>query len=146
VTGRLALAALAATSVGCAIPQGTAPTPYALLHSTRDPAQYRSANPRDVQAPPKEWPQASGEACRTMFWWLPNPPTPFLGSQTAASLLPYPSFDVAWGNAGYAKAVKVALESAGGGTLVDVRADVHTVSVLSVWRRECIEVHALVAK
>jgi hypothetical protein len=81
-----------------------------------------------------------------MLSWPANPPTPFIGSAAAASLLPWPSFSVMWGNDGYAKAAARAVESAGGGTLYDVRADVHTTAVLGIWRRECIEIHALVAR
>ena len=146
MTGKSLAAALAAMSAGCALPQSSVPTPYPLLHASREPAQYRSANPRDIQGSARDWPEATGVACRTMLSWPTNPPTPFLGSATAASLLPWPSFDVTWGNDGYAKAVKMALGEAAGGSLVDVRADVHTVAVLGIYRRECIEIHALVAR
>jgi len=149
VTVRLFPALLALsmpTTAGCLLPQSAIPAPSGtLLQATRDPAQYRSALPRDVQGIPDHG-ETRGQACRTMLSWPTNPPTPFLGSAAAASLLPWPSFDVAWGNAGYAKATAEAVKAAGGGTLYDVRADVHTTAVLGILRFECVEVHALVAR
>jgi hypothetical protein len=142
----LAAAALTMGSAGCLFPQNAVPTPYQVVQDTRDPAQYRSALPRDVQGSTLLAQEAYGESCRTMLSFPTNPPTPFLGSATAASLLPWPSYSVTWGNDGYAKAVAKALQRAGGGTLVDVRADLHTTAVLGILRWECIEVHGLVAK
>ncbi len=144
--GRVVLALLGLSAGGCLVPEGALPAPSGtLLQATRDPAQYRSAQPRDVQGMAVH-PETYGKACRTMISWPANPPTPFLGSAAAASLLPWPSFDVEWGNAGYAKAVERAVNAAGGGVLFDVRTDVHTTAVLGLLRFECIEVHALVAR
>ncbi len=140
---RLATVALAVGSAGCLFPQNALPQPSQVVQDTRDPAQYRSPLPRDVQGAALQH-EAHGESCRTMLSFPVNPPTPFIGSATAASLLPWPSYDITWGNDGYAKAVAKALQSAGGGTLVDVRADVHTTAVLGILRWECIEVHGLV--
>jgi hypothetical protein len=147
VTGRLALSmvVLLATA-GCLVPQNTLPAPSGtILQATRDPAQYRSALPRDTQGMATHG-ETRGQACRTMLSWPSNPPTPFLGSASAASLLPWPSFDVEWGNEGYAKATEQAVKAAGGGVLYDVRADVHTTAVLGILRFECVEIHALVAR
>ncbi len=127
------------------LPQNAVPVPGTLLQATRDPAQYRAALPRDVQGSSMRG-ETSGQACRTMLSWPSNPPTPFLGSAEAASLLPWPSFDVEWGNAGYAKATEEAVKAAGGGVLYDVRADVHTRAVLGLLRFECIEIHARVSR
>jgi hypothetical protein len=91
-------------------------------------------------------PEAYGESCRTLLSFPINPPTPFLGSATAASLIPWPSYSILWGNEAYAKASAKALREAGGGTLFDVRADVHTIAVLGIIRIECLEVHGLVAR
>jgi hypothetical protein len=129
------------------MPQTGLPIPsYTLVHATTDPAQYRSALPRDVTAPQKPGPEASGEACRTMITFPPEPPTPFLGSASVASLIPWPSVDATWGNDGYAKAVAKAVDGVGGGTLIDVRTDVHTTAILGIWRKECIEVHGRLAR
>lgn len=131
---------------GCLFPQNAIPTPGGtVLQATRDPAQYRSALPRDVQGIPGRG-ETSGHACRTMLSWPSNPPTPFIGSAAAASLLPWPSFDVEWGNEGYAKATEQAVKAAGGGILYDVRADLHTTAILGILRFECVEIHALVAR
>jgi hypothetical protein len=151
VTDRFALALpgfvvlLLPAAAGCLMPQNAVPVPGTVLQATRDPAQYRSALPRDVQGIPAHG-ETRGQACRTMLSWPSNPPTPFLGSATAASLLPWPSFDVEWGNEGYAKATEQAVKAAGGGVLYDVRADLHTTAVLGILRFECVEIHALVAR
>jgi hypothetical protein len=144
----LLLAGLSATAAGCAFPQSPLPVPsYTVVHDTRDPAQYRSALPRDVQTPPKQWAEARGESCRTMLSFPPNPPTPFLGSETAAALIPWPSVDATFGNDGYARAVAKALQDFDeGSTLVDVRTDLHTTAILGIWRRECIEVRGIVPR
>ena len=142
--GWVALAAFGCA--GCLFPQSSAPSPQVVVQDTRDPAQYRSALPRDVQSSPPLHPEAYGESCRTILSFPTNPPTPFLGSSTAASLLPWPSYSILWGNEGYAKAAAKALRKAGGGTLFDVRADVHTIAVLGIVRIECVEVHGLVAQ
>jgi hypothetical protein len=142
-----AVAFACVATTGCLVPQSALPVPSAtILQVTRDAAQYRSPLPRDVQGA-RSFEPTRGESCRTMLSWPSNPPTPFVGSAAAASLLPWPSFSVLWGNDGYVKATALALEHAGGGgTLIDVRADVHTTAVLGIWRRECIEVHAVVAR
>jgi hypothetical protein len=147
VRGALAVGLVAATTTGCLMPQNAMPEapPRTILQVTVDPAQYRSALPRDVQGAPVQR-EADGQSCRTMLSWPSNPPTPFIGSAQAASLLPWPSFDVLWGNDGYGKAAEKAVNSAGGGILYDVRADVHTTAVLGIFRTECIEVHGLVAR
>jgi hypothetical protein len=133
----------ASLATGCAFPEGvTSAVPGGtVFQATTDPAQYRSPQPRDARS--RAWIDVEGEACRTILTWPLDPPTVFLGSNVAASLLPWPSFAVVWGNDGYRKAVRRASESVGGRLLFDVRADLHTTAVLGIWRRECVEVHAL---
>lgn len=136
-----------ALSAGCLAPQGLqSPSQGAtvVFQQTKDAGQYRSPLPRE--APTRHWVDAEGEACRTVLSWPVNPPTPFIGSATAAQFLPWPSFSALWGNDSYARAVRRASESAGGGVLYDVRADLHTVAFLGIVRRECIVVHALASK
>jgi hypothetical protein len=147
VTARFAALLAAMGATGCLSPQFTPSVgDGTIVRDTKDPAQYRSALPRDVQGTQPMHQEAYGKSCRTMLSWPPFPPTPFIGSASAASLLPWPSFDVQWGNEGYARATQRALESAGGGFLFDVRADVHTTAVLGIFQTDCIEVHGLVAK
>ena len=141
---RAAIGGILAATAGCAFPQSPLATPGGTVYQgTTDAMLYRSTQPRDVRPPP--WRRATGESCRTMLSWPLDPPTPFLGSSLAASYLPWPSFSVTWGDDGYARAVARARKAAGGGMLFDVRADVHTTAVLGIWRRECVEIHALVA-
>lgn len=143
----LLLAAACGPLAGCvalptspvAVPNGT------IAQVTTDPAQYRSPQPRDVGSArgPTE---VTGESCRTMISFPPDPPSPFLGSSLVAQYLPWQALALTFGDDGYATAVARAHEAAGAGRLFDVRADMHTTAVLGVWRRECVEVHALVAK
>lgn len=148
---RLLALGLALGASGCLLPATpNQPNQGTIVQATDDPFEWRSAQPRDVrggaQGAAARLPETQGTACRTVLAWPPNPPTPFLGSATAAQLIPWPSFGVAFGNEGFAMAARQAEDAAGGGTLVDVRADLHTTSVLGIWRRECVEVHALVAR
>jgi hypothetical protein len=130
--------------VGCTLQSPVKVPDGNIFQGSTDPAQYQSTHPRDARGP--TWRETAGAACRTLLSWPPNPPTPFLGSEQAAAYLPWNSFTVAAGNDGYALAVSRARERAGGGILFDVRADTHTTSILGIWRRECIEVHGIVAR
>jgi hypothetical protein len=56
------------------------------------------------------------------------------------------SIGVAWGDGGYQKAMAAAQAKVPGQRLFDVRADVHVTSVLGVFRRQCLEVHAAAAR
>jgi len=131
---------------GCAFPQSPIATPDGtVLQATTDAMQYRSPLPRDVhlgRAPG----EATGVACRTMLAFPTNPPTPFYGSNLAAQVIPWQALAITFGDDGYAAAMARAREAAAGGRLFDVRADVHTTAVLGIWRRECVEVHARVAR
>jgi hypothetical protein len=52
---------------------------------------------------------------------------------------------VVWGYGGYADAMAEASRDASGRNLYDVRADLHISTVLGVYVRQCVEVHASVA-
>ena len=145
----VALFVALATS-GCALPQSQTPSATTLVRDSKDPAQYRSALPRDTPST-KAWTEVKGESCRSMVAFPPNPPAVFLGSGTVVNTIynrtPWSPIDATWGNDGYARAVDKALrDSPPGSTLVDVRADIHSTSYLGIIRSDCIEVHGLVAK
>lgn len=73
-------------------------------------------------------------------------PIPLGGMTTPRTSSPgVVTLGVGWGDGGYARAMAEAEKSAGGGLLVDVRADRHFTTVLWVYRRDCVEVHAAVA-
>ena len=130
-------------AAACALPESQTPViDGTLFQSTRDPAQYRSPLPRDVKPAAPTERQAHGESCRTSVFFPPLPPAVFLGSNVPLAYLPYNNLQVLLGDEGYAHAVARARASVDGAQLVDVHADVHVVSVLGLWRRECIEVHA----
>ena len=59
------------------------------------------------------------------------------------ALQPQQSLQIAVGDAGFARAVEEAKRSAHDAPLFDMRVDLHTTSVLSFIRRDCLEVHAL---
>jgi hypothetical protein len=146
----LASGAAIATSLGSAgcLSPTIAVQPGAIVQASKDPTQYRSPQPRDVKAPlvAQAHATATGEACRTMIALPTAPPGVFYGSDTVLQLIPWGPWTFIWGNDGYAAAVARARESAHASVLFDVRADLHTTAVLGIWRRECIEVHALVAR
>ena len=85
-----------------------------LYTDVRWPRAYRSATPSDVKAAPSD-PLVSGRACNTVLLYL-----------------------VAWGDAGYAAAVKAALKDQPEGLLYDVRSDVKVNSyVVGLYSRSC---------
>ena len=132
---------------GCAFPPlPSTVTNDTLFQGTVDPMQYRSPLPRDVQPSPDRARQASGRSCRTLLTFPSIPPTPFYGSSFAAQVIPWQSLAIVFGDQSFAAAIAKARDSVDGATLYDVRADLHTTAVLGLWRSECIEVHASVAR
>ena len=143
----LAMLAGSSSTWGCAFPQSPVHVPDATIYDgTRDVMQYRSPLPRDAQPAIVTGQQVLGVSCSTTISLPFNPPALFYGSETVISYIPWPSFTVGAGDRGYAAAMQRAYEAAGTGTLFDVRADLHTTSVLSIYRRDCTEVHASVAR
>jgi hypothetical protein len=128
---------------GCAVPVVPSPSGGTIYQGTTDAVQYRSALPRDVThpaAPPRE---AYGSSCRTSLTFPISPPTPFYGSSTALQILPLRQpLAILAGNAGFASALAKARQSVQESPLYDVRVDLHTISVLGLVRRDCLEVHA----
>jgi hypothetical protein len=146
-TGAIALVVGSACAWGCAMPQSPVHVPdTTVFDGTREPMQYKSPLPRDVHLAAGAPPEATGVACSTTIAFPPLPPALFYGSEAVINALPWPSFTIGAGNRGYALAMERAHAAAGTGTLFDVRADVHTTSLLGIWRRDCIEVHAAVAR
>lgn len=84
-----------------------------LYTDVRLPRGYRSATPADVKASPEDK-VVTGEAC-------------------GHSLL----FLFAWGNAGYAAAVRNALAGNDGAVLYDVKSDMRAQSVLGLYTTFC---------
>jgi len=136
----LGLAACAFPPLPSTVTNGT------LYQGTVDPVQYRSPLPRDVHTSPEAARQASGRSCRTLLTFPSIPPTPFYGSSLASQVIPWQSLAIVFGDQSYATAIGKARDSVDGAPLYDVRADLHTTAVLGIWRSECIEVHASVAR
>jgi hypothetical protein len=137
----LAFAALA----GCAIPQIPPTSQGVLVTGARSPIQYRSPLPRDASGVPSPPRMAVGESCVDGFTFPSSPPAVFLGSGLVVSTLPWTSLSVTLGDRGYATALARARDSVAGAQLFDIRADAHVISILSIWTRSCIEVHASAA-
>jgi hypothetical protein len=94
-----------------------------LYTNIRSPREYRSATPADVHA-------ASTDKS-------------VVGRSCATSLL----FLVAWGDEGYAAAVKDALKDDPGAVLYDVRSDIQVESyVIGIYTRVCTSVSGRVGK
>ena len=133
---------------GCAFPPlPSTITNGTIYQGTVDPVQYRSPLPRDVHASPvaRATRPAHGESCRILLSFPSIPPTPFYGSATASQLIPWQSLAIVFGDESFASALERARASVEGAPLYDVRADLHTIAVLGIVRRECVEVHAAVA-
>jgi hypothetical protein len=142
----VAFAALALASNGCMFPVSPSPSGGTLYQGTTDGVQYRSTLPRDAKSdkPPLE---ASGQACRYTASFPPDPPTPFYGSQWVVQQLPLRQpLVILAGDAGFVTAMEEASRSVNGAPLYDVRADMHTITLLSVLRRDCLEIHALAVR
>lgn len=88
------------------------------------PLSYRSPTPSDVGGVENLGAHVDGKACAHMVLGL-----------------------VAWGDAGYAKAVTAASANAAAeGVIADVQVDTEELNVLSVYQRVCTVVHARVLK
>jgi len=125
------------------------PSPSAgtLYQGTTMAVQYRSPLPRDVSTPSGPPREASGATCRTSLTFPISPPTPFLFSSAALSVLPLRQpLALLVGDSGFATAMAKARQSVDGSPLYDVRVDLHTIAVLGIVRRDCLEVHASAAR
>ncbi len=119
------------------------PSGGTILHATTDAAQYRSALPRD--AVHKDGPRrdAYGRSCQWGLTFPISPPTPFYGSNYAVQYLPTKQpLEIHFGDAGFATAVTEARKSVQDAAIYDVRVDLHTIALLSIVRRDCLEIHA----
>jgi hypothetical protein len=143
---RRALAGAGVALAGCAFPQAPLPSvDGTLVNVSTGAMQYRSPLPRDVQGA-AHVEETHGESCLVSLSFPPQPPALFLGSGLVVSEIPWSSLMAIAGDDGYRRAVAQARDRAGGSTLFDVRADLHTTSVLGLFRRDCIEVHGRVAR
>jgi hypothetical protein len=129
------------------MPQSPVHVPDTTVYDgTRDVMQYRSPLPKDAQPAVVTGPQVLGVSCSTTIALPFLPIAVFYGSQAAINAIPWPAFTVGAGDRGYAAAMQQARDAAGTDTLVDVRADLHSTAVLSIWHHDCTEVHATVAR
>lgn len=111
-----------------------------LYHGSTGPLSYEAPTLRDGGASLRA---VSGEACQYSIV-LPIPTggvtVPDQGKATGVVQL-----GVGWGNGGYANAMANAEKEARGEPLVDIRADRHFTTVLWIYRRDCVEIHASAA-
>jgi hypothetical protein len=78
--------------------------------------------------------EVRGEACQSGIF------IPLLTATQPVRV--YGEASIAWGEGGYRDALKQAQAQAPGATLTDVRADLHQLSILTVFRRDCLVVTA----
>lgn len=139
-----ALAVVVSGAVACT-PIGRGPPLLALegnvFADLDGPVAYASPTPRDVAGASPDR-QVKGEACLDAIAL----PLGYLVPLFTGSGSPIPSLGVAWGDGGFRRALADAKASAPEGHLYDVRADMHTRSILGVWIHHCLEVHAAVAR
>lgn len=104
---------------GCGTPGlgGHVLGPATVYEDVSAPLEYRA----DVHRGARE---VRGEACQTGIF-LPRIPA-----------------SIAWGDGGYRDAVRQAQAQAPGATLTDVRADLRVLSILTIFRKQCVVVTA----
>ena len=120
------------------LPEGT------VFEEATGPLSYQASTPRDVgRVAPRG--EAHGEACQYGIIVPISAASTFFRNPTADDVARIPPLGVVWGEGGYAAAMADAQQSAGGGRLYDVRADLHISSVLGVYVRDCVDVHASIA-
>jgi hypothetical protein len=98
--------------------------PAAIFEDVAAPLDYRAELGQGGQ-------EVRGEACQTGIF------LPLIYEGTVG---------VAWGQGGYADAIRDARAKAKGASLTDVRADVHSISVLTIFRQQCVVVTAAASK
>ena len=104
---------------GCAGPMSRVLGPATVYEDVSAPLEYRA----DLGGGTRE---VRGEACQ-MGIFLPVIPA-----------------SVAWGEGGYSDAVREAQAKAPGALLTDVRADLHEISILTIFRQRCLVITAAV--
>jgi hypothetical protein len=140
-------AALALSLTGCAIPVVPSPSGGTIYQATTDVVQYRSPLPRDVSRGAGPRREAYGTSCRTTVTFPISPPTPFYFSNVALQVVPLRQpLAILAGDAGFASAMARARQSVQDAPIYDVRVDLHTISVLGLVRRDCLEIHAAAAE
>ncbi len=108
------------------------------------PLSYRAPAGPDVgRAAPRA--TAYGESCQYGIILPLSAAATFFSKPTSDDVGRIPPLGVVWGKGGYADAMAQAQRDAVRGRLYDVRADLHVSSVLGIYIRNCVEVHASVA-
>jgi hypothetical protein len=116
--GRPVKALLLLLCAGCAAPGiGRVLGPATVYEDVSAPLEYRADALRGAR-------EVRGEACQTGIF------------------LPLIPASIAWGDGGYRDAVRQAQAQAPGAALTDVRADLHVLSVLTIFRKQCVVVTA----
>jgi len=103
---------------GCATPGiGRVLGPATVYEDVSAPLEYRADAYRGAR-------EVRGEACQTGIF------------------LPMIPASIAWGDGGYRDAVRQAQAQAPGTSLTDVRADLRVLSILTIFRKQCVIVTA----
>lgn len=106
---------LCASCAGPGMGRVLAPAP--IYEDVSAPLEYRAELHRGAR-------EVRGEACQSGIF------------------APWANASVAWGDGGYRDAVRQAQAQAPGALLTDVRADLRVLSVLTIFRRQCVVVTA----
>jgi hypothetical protein len=122
------------------------PSPLMVYEGAAGPLSYQTPTHADARGLAVVG-ETRGESCQQGLAVPVGLAALFTPSPAPASLS---SIGVAWGEGGYAEAMKDAEKNAEktakGGRLVDIRADLHVTNILLVWRRQCLEIHASVVR
>jgi hypothetical protein len=138
----IAIAAL--LGVGCMPPYVANPGVMkdgTIYQGSTGPLSYQASTLIDARAPLRE---VTAQACQYAIV-LPLPVGGVTVPDTGTNTLDVLQLGVGWGDGGYARAMAEAEKDAAGDVLVDVRVDRHFSTVLWIYRRNCVEIHASVA-
>jgi hypothetical protein len=142
---RVATIAFAALlGVGCMPPYVANPgvtKDGTIYHGSTGPLSYQASTLIDARAPLRE---VTAQACQYAIV-LPLPVGGVTVPDNGANNLGVLQLGVGWGDGGYARAMAQAEADAAGDVLVDVRVDRHFSTVLWIYRRDCVEIHASAA-
>lgn len=145
---RLATLLPAVLLTGCAAMGGAGGGPMqfsgvTVYQDSEGPLSYRAPTGADVgEARPLA--QVQGKACQYGLT-IPFGPLVAIGGTGGDLAGAVGGASAGWGEGGYREALAQAEARAAGGRLFDVRADLNVVSILGIWREECVVVTASVA-
>jgi hypothetical protein len=138
---RFACISLCATCACSPIQVATPATvPVGTLYQDVDaPLAYKSLGLRETDA--TAFDEVHAEACQYALVVPPAVGVGFLNDPTSTNMTRMPTLGIAWGDAGFQRVVALA-KAQTKAPLLDVRFDLHTTALASIFIKSCLELHA----